>query len=63
VTDGVEGDSEPAPEEENEVGRELVAVVDGEGKVVSGRRQTVVTVVLSGGGGGESTHRGEGTSS
>ncbi len=42
---GVEGDGQPAAKEEDEVDGQLVAVVDGEGEVVTGRRQAVVIVL------------------
>jgi hypothetical protein len=42
---GVEGNGQPAAEEEDEVDGQLVAVVDGEGEIVPGRRQAVVIVL------------------
>jgi hypothetical protein len=45
VAHGVEGDGQPAAKEEDEVDGQLVAVVDGEGEVVPGRRQAVVIVL------------------
>jgi hypothetical protein len=46
VAHSVEGNGEPTAEEDDEVECELVAVVDGKGQVVSGRRQPVVIPVL-----------------
>ena len=44
---GVEGDGEPAAEEEDKVGGQLETVVNGEGQIVPGRRQTVVVILKS----------------
>ncbi len=54
VAHGVEGNGQPAAEEEDGVDGQLVVVVYGQGEVVPRRRQAVV-IVLPGDSGGEST--------
>merc|ERR1719189_2410890 len=58
VSHGKEGDGETASEEHNEVSSQLESVVDGEGKIVSWRRQTVPASPDDGGGEAPGGHDG-----